>query len=72
MYAEILQLDLPSGPLHLELREISAVGFPLRGPFNFVTFKVDEVSSLHEWRRRLLDAERDVSRVLKDSKARSW
>jgi catechol 2,3-dioxygenase-like lactoylglutathione lyase family enzyme len=68
IYAQILQLDLPSGPLHLELREFPASEFPLRSPFNFITFKVDEVSALHEWRRRFLDAGRDVSRVLKGFK----
>jgi catechol 2,3-dioxygenase-like lactoylglutathione lyase family enzyme len=68
IYAEILQLDLPSGPLHLELREFPAAAFPLRASFNFITFKVDEVDALHEWRRRFLNAGRDVSRVLKGLK----
>jgi catechol 2,3-dioxygenase-like lactoylglutathione lyase family enzyme len=68
IYAEVLRLDLPSGPLYVELREMAAAEFPLKDPFNFITLKVDDVSALHEWRKRFLDAGWDVSRVLKGLK----
>lgn len=68
VYAEILRIDLPAGALHLELRHASPTEFPLRKPFNFITFEVESPQGLHEWRQRFLEAGQDVSKVLKGLK----